>query len=1615
MAAGDKGAAAPVERIARRAARRVRGTRGQRAAAFVRQLYRRAPPEHLAATAPADLLGAALSLFGFLEARRPGRAAVRLLNPDAKQDGWSSPSTVIEVVNDDMPFLVDSVTEALKALDLPPRLVIHPIVMVARDKAGRIVAIGRPSDAPDGWARESAMHIEIPAVDLARRGAEIGRQIEHVLADVRVTVEDWPEMRVRVAEVIAELDTAPPPLPADEIDEGRAFLRWIDSNHFTFLGYRETRFERTRGRTVIHPVPGSARGILRSEKAILIEGTRHAETVPPEIADFLQRPQLLMVNKANRRSTVHRAVQLDTIGVKRFDRHGDVVGDRLFVGLFTSVAYNRAPRDIPLLRRKVAGIVARSGLTPGGHDGKALLNIIETLPRDELFRMSDDDLLATALGVLRLEERPRVALFLHRDPFGRYVSCLIYVPRDRYDTVLRERMQDIVEKAVGGKTDSFAVQLSESALARIHLVVSLPEGKVAPTSQATGEIERRLAEAARNWADELNLALAAAHGEEGGLERFRNYSLAFPPGYRDQFEASSAVDDIAKLEAALATGRLHMSLYRTEGMAKDGLRFKIYTHRGPVPLSDVLPMLENMGFRVIDEVPHEVAPRHAAESFWIHDFGLATKSGGAVDVAELRDRFEDAFARVWSGEVESDGLNRLVVDAGLGWRQVSVLRAWSRYLRQAGIPFSQDYMAETLAANAKVATLIVALFEARFDPDRRRGTEAQAKRLHGQALAALDAVANPDDDRILRRFLNICDSALRTNYYQPDADGALKRYLSFKLDSRKLDDLPLPRPLVEVLVYSPRVEAIHLRGGRVARGGIRWSDRREDFRTEILGLMKAQMTKNAVIVPVGAKGGFVVKRPPVEGGRDALMEEGIACYRIFMQGLLDVTDNLVRGKVVPPERVVRLDDDDPYLVVAADKGTATFSDIANGIAADYGFWLDDAFASGGSAGWDHKKMGITARGAWESVKRHFRELGTDIQAQGFTVVGVGDMSGDVFGNGMLLSPHIKLVGAFNHLHIFVDPDPDPQASLAERKRLFGLARPSWSDYDAKLISKGGGVFDRRAKQIAVTEPMRRAFALGPKESVTPAELVRAMLTAETDLLWFGGIGTFVKSHNETHGEVGDRANDALRVDGREVKARVVGEGANLGVTQLGRIEYALAGGRINTDFIDNSAGVDTSDHEVNIKILLRAAMEETGLTRKKRDRMLAAMTDEVAGLVLLDNYRQATILTHIEAHGAELLDEHARFIRALERAGRLDRAVEFLPDDDTIAERRQKGRGLVRPELAVLLAYGKMALYDALIHSGVPDDSYLTHDIGLYFPTPLRKEYGKQIGKHRLRREISATYLTNSLVNRMGASFVNETAYKTGQPPDRIARAYLMARQVFDVRPLWAEIEALDNKAPAAVQVAMNHEIMALLRRATQWFLRQGLADKPIREVIARFQGGVASLVEGAHALANDELAAAIAARAEHYESGGAPDQLARRVGALEAYASAPDIVRIAEAAKRKVEEVARVYFTLGARFGFTWLRAAAEQVTAESEWQKLALAAVVDDLYVQQCQLASQVIGSANGVREAAAAVTQWERAQNHAAARVVDLLRELHSAGGADLAMLTVATREIRAMVQG
>ncbi|HEX2115683.1 MAG TPA: NAD-glutamate dehydrogenase, partial [Alphaproteobacteria bacterium] len=1175
----------------------------------------------------------------------------------------------------------------------------------------------------------------------------------------------------------------------------------------------------------------------------------------------------------------------------------------------------------------------------------------------------------------------------------------------------RLRFQKILESSFAGNTVAFASHFGEeTALVRVHIVIRTTPGQIPPYS--IPEIVARLTEAARTFSDRLRDALIHAEGEERGLGAWRRYAEAFPVGYRDRFGPEAAVDDIGKIDSVLSGAEaLALNLYRDVDAPDEELRFRIFHKATPLPLSDVLPMLEALGLRVISESAYEIAPAGSDAKAWMHDFTLTLPTGQSIDLGKIKPLFEDAFAGIWAGAIESDGFNKLVIAAQLGAREVSVLRAYAKYLRQAAIPFSQPYMESALGRYPQIARRIIDLFKVLHDPAARRDAEVKSRGLLVEIEHLFDAVTSLDDDRILRRFLNLVRVTLRTNYFQR-VDGKPKPWISFKLDSRKVEDLPLPRPMAEVFVYSPRVEAVHLRGGKVARGGIRWSDRREDFRTEILGLMKAQMVKNAVIVPVGSKGGFFVKRPPApEAGREAAQAEGVECYKTLMRGLLDITDNLTVEGVKPPADVVRHDGDDPYLVVAADKGTATFSDIANAISREYGFWLDDAFASGGSSGYDHKGMGITARGAWEAVKRHFRELGVDVQTQEFTVVGVGDMSGDVFGNGMLRSRKTKLLVAFDHRHVFVDPSPDPEKSFAERERLFKLPRSSWADYDAKLISKGGGVFERTLKSIKLTAEMKALLGVDA-ENLTPAELVKAALKAPVDLLWLGGIGTYVKASDETHAEVGDRANDALRVDGTELRARVVGEGANLGVTQRGRIEYAQAGGRINTDAIDNSAGVDTSDHEVNIKILLGDVVARGDMTLKQRDKLLARMTDEVGALVLRDNYLQTQALSVAESEGATALDAHVRLIRSLEKAGRLNRAIEFLPDDEEIQRRQAAGQGLTRPELAVLLAYAKLTLYDQLLPSDLPDEPAVVDDLLRYFPTPIREQHRESVLRHRLRREIVATVVTNSIVNRTGATFVNEMTERTGATPATIARAYYVVRAVFALRVIWEAIESLDNKVPAATQYRMLRATQRLMERAVLWSVRHGTAGIDVAAEIARYSAGLAELEKAFDSSVEAARVAELAAAAQELTREGVPESLARRIARLSDFASGLDVVRIAEAAKAPVAGVARLYFGIGARLGLDWLRGVAGRVKAETGWQKLAVAATVEDLLALQAELTARAIKAADRIENVEKIAEDWMARHKPGLARFDAVLAELKAAPVPEIAALTVAGRELRAL---
>jgi glutamate dehydrogenase len=1602
------GAAERIEGALDLVRRRVAPERRAATERFVREYFRQVAPEDVESRDSADLYGAALSHWNFGRQRDPGRPRVRAFNPSLDDHGWQSTHTIVEVVTDDMPFLVDSVTMEVNRHGLTLHLFVHPIVRALRDADGVLedVVAGADGGVAAIGRRESFMHVEVDRVADPAALARLAADVERVLGDVRAAVDDWPKMLARLRGIAADLEKAPPPLAPGDLAEGRAFIEWLADNHFTLLGYRCHDLVEADGAPGLAIVPGSGLGILRERGDATM--SQSFQALPPETRARARVPELLIVTKGNSRSTVHRPGYLDYVGVKRFDPAGKVIGEHRFVGLYTSTAYSSTPGTIPLLRTKVANVVARAGVSPGSHAGKALLNILETYPRDELFQIGEEDLLATATGILHLGDRQRFRLFVRRDAFQRFVSCLLYVPREHYNTELRRRWQALLLDAFQGTAADFNVHLSESVLARILITVRTVPGRIPDVNLA--ELETRLAAAARRWEDDLATALVADEGEAEGNRLFRAFGNGFPAGYREDLAPRVAVADVRMLARVAADGALGLNLHRPLEAAPGTLRLRLYHRGGPVPLSDSLPMLERMGLRVLDERPYRVQPAEGAP-VWIHDFGLATGSDRDVDLDAVQGAFEDALARVFAGTVENDDFNRLVLAAGLSAEEVVVLRAYARYLRQTGFPLSQSFIEQTLAAHGPIAAALVRLFRLRFDPAAGAEVDEAEARQFAAIEASLDAVENLSEDRVLRQLLALVLATTRTNFWCTDAAGARRPFLSFKFDPAKIPGLPEPRPMFEIFVCSTRFEGVHLRGGRVARGGLRWSDRPEDFRTEVLGLVKAQMVKNAVIVPVGSKGGFVLKKAPPAADREAYLAEGVACYQDYLRGLLDLTDNLVAGKVVAPPRVRRHDGDDPYLVVAADKGTASFSDHANAISKEYGFWLGDAFASGGSAGYDHKAMGITARGAWESAKRHFRELGVDIQANDFTVVGIGDMSGDVFGNGMLLSKHIRLVAAFDHRHVFIDPAPDPAASWVERERLFRLPRSSWADYDASVISRGGGVWPRTAKSIPLSPEAQAALGV-QAEALTPAELVSAILKAPVDLLYNGGIGTYVKSARESHASVGDRANDAVRVDGRELRCKAVVEGGNLGCTQLGRVEYALAGGRINTDAIDNSAGVDTSDHEVNLKILLGQAIADGELTERQRNKLLADMTVEVAKLVLRDNYFQTQSLSLSGRLGHALLEQQARFIRFLEKAGRLNRALEFLPDDEEIAAREAAGAGLASPERAVLLAYAKIWLYDELLASALPDDPWVATALGRYFPEPARTQFAPHAARHPLRREIIATHVANSMVNRVGSTFVHRLMETTGAAPAEVVRAYLLTREVFDFVGLWQAIEALDNKVPDALQAEMLIETGRTIVRGTAWFLRSRRLGEDMAATIARFRPGVEQVGAVFGSLLEPAARAPIEAQAGGYAAAGVPEAVAVRVAAYDTLFGALDITEIAEGAGRPVSAVAGVYFALAARLGLGWLRGRIATLPADTHWRMLAKGALRDELAELQRAIAGHALASAGAAEATAAIIDAWAARNRSALQRTERMLAELRALPSLDLAMLSVALRELRAL---
>jgi glutamate dehydrogenase len=1586
--------------------------RGMDSRRFLQAYYANVDTTDLAERTPAELAACALSHLLFARQRRRG-ALVRVFNPTLREHGFTSPHTVIEMVNDDMPFLVDSIGLALSRRALTLHFLSHPIFAVTRSADGILRTLQeRGEGSVDKRQRlESFQHIEVDRIVDPAALQALGAEIERSLSDVRVACADWAKMQQAARLTADDLETQGARLDPRDVSETRALLEWMENRHFTFLGYREYRLRGRKGHESLQAVESSGLGILRRGRKQPERGHKQPEGASRILASDIRRrnrsPDLTMVTKANSRSTVHRAGYLDYVGVKHFDAKGRLIGERRFLGLWTSAAYGTNPREIPVVRHKVAQVVKHFALAPDSHDGKALQHILESFPRDELFQASVAELIRIVTGIFGLQERPRVRLLLRRDAFHRFYSCLVYVPREKYNSLARQRIERAIRETFGAFSMESQVHIADSDLARIHIVA-----RTLPTEAARVDIvalERRVAAAVRSWLDGFKSALLARLDEAYALQLFEKYALAFPAAYTEDFQGEAAALDVSFLEAVeKEPARLHLDIYRPEPRRKDKFFLKIFRSQDAIPISDLLPMLENMGLKVIAERPYELE-FVGGQRAWVQDLELVMQAAPYPKFEALDREIKSAFTAVWTGRMDNDGFNQLTLAAGVPWRIVTVLRAYCRYLLQTGLPFSQGYVAQVLLNNAALTRLLADLFVLRFDPATAASTRRGALvRLERRIAATLEEVTRSDEDRILRALRAALSATVRTNAYQPANSGQAKDYLSFKIESQLLRELPLPKPLFEVFVFSPRMEGVHLRMGRVARGGIRWSDRREDFRTEILGLMKAQHVKNTLIVPVGAKGGFVVRRMPAE--REAHQAEVISCYQTLIRGMLDLTDNIVDDKIVPPLGVVRHDSDDPYLVVAADKGTATFSDIANAISEEYGFWLGDAFASGGSAGYDHKKMAITARGAWECVKRHFREIGVDTQTQNFSVAGIGDMAGDVFGNGMLRSPHIRLIAAFNHQHIFLDPQPDAAASFAERERLFNLPRSSWEDYSKDAISKGGGVYLRNAKNLTLSREAQALLELPAQ--VTPNEVIKAILKSHVDLLWNGGIGTYVKASTESHSDVGDRSNDAVRIDARELNCKVIGEGGNLGLSQLGRIEYARRGGRLNTDFIDNSAGVNTSDVEVNLKILLNGAVRAKEITRAGRDRLLIQMTDEVADLVLRNNYLQSQAISTSEFQSKERLSESAYVIRSLVRSGDLNRSLEFLPSEEEIAERRKAGEGLTRPELAIILSYGKIWLYKALINSNVPEDPYLSTELTRYFPAPVQKRFALRLKRHRLRREIISTAITNSLINRMGPVFPVRAQDDTGADPAAIARAYTIAREVFAVRDIWAQIEDLDNRIPAAVQYTAMFQTTRLLRHMSYWLLENRLGGLDIERAVRRYAAPVAELFGEFGAVLGATEQARIAAQRSHLIEQHVPDRLATHIASLEALHCALDLAEVATAARVNIRYAAQAYFDLGERIGLTWVKEQIETLAADGHWQAVARGTLRDNLYALQRKITVGVLACKG--RDAAARVEHWIQRRAAAVESLKRIVVDLRTGAAPDFATLSVALQAVRRLAQ-
>ena len=1565
--------------------------------AFATRLYEDGHLDDLKEFDAGALAESAKNALEFFKAHRPGRAGVQVDNPDTP---GLDDITVINISNDDMPFLLDSILGALNDRSVGIRLVLHPIISTRKDRGGGILEIlphGSGQDLP-GVVRESMIQILADRVASADERKELQSALKSVLDEVRFVVTDWKPMQAALRALIQDYQHMPPPIAVEELAEALEFMQWILDNHFTLMGVRTFDFTGNVAKGDLKPKARDGLGILRNPKVQVLRRGAEMVSYTPELVEFMGTAAPLIITKANVRSNVHRRAHMDYIGIKRFNDDGRLIGELRVVGLFTSTAYTRSPRYIPILRRRVNQVVKRSRFNPESHSGKALINVLETYPRDELFQIDPDLLGEIADGIMQLDERPRPRLFIRVDKFDRFASVLAFFPRDRYTSDVRATVGDMLCEAYEGVVSAFYPSFPEGSLVRVHYIIGHRAGKMPrPTTES---LEQRMVQLIRTWEDRLEDAIAEAAPPAEAAALQKDYLEAFSVSYQAAYEPEQAITDIGRVKTLDDGSDVALVLYRPKNVAGDRVNLKLYHIGDPIRLSDRLPILEQLGLKAIDERTFTI--RTEGASYVLHDIALQTADGEKLNLEARGTLIEDAFQAVWSGQAENDGYNNLVLKAGLSWRETALLRTLGRYLRQAGIPYSDHYLWQALIRHIEIAGDLWSMFEARFatngaaDKAREQAERKFAKRIE----TALAEVPSLDDDRILRRFMNLIQSSLRTNFYQTDEAGNMRPTIAIKINSSLIDELPEPRPYREIFVYAPDVEGIHLRGGPIARGGLRWSDRPEDFRTEVLGLAKAQQVKNAVIVPVGAKGGFVPKKLNSSMSREEFLAEGVRCYKLFITSLVQITDNLKGVKVIPPKGVVRQDGDDPYLVVAADKGTATFSDIANGISEDHDFWLGDAFASGGSAGYDHKKMGITARGGWEAVKRNFREMDIDIQTQPFTAIGCGDMSGDVFGNGMLLSKATKLIAAFDHRDIFIDPDPDPAKSWKERDRMFKLPRSSWQDYNTKLMSKGGGIFPRSLKTIPLSPEMKAMTGLTVK-SCTPNELIKALLKSQCDLLWFGGIGTYVRATHETDADVGDRTNDPLRITAPEVGARVVGEGANLGFTQLARIEFDMHGGRINSDAIDNSAGVNSSDVEVNIKIALGAAEQAGKLSRKARNQLLEKMTDEVADLVLRNNYLQTLAITMALHGGEEEFGFLVRMMQALEANGDLDREVEDLPDNVELADRHAAGKLLTRPEIAVLMAYAKLVLFDQLQESGIASEPYFARDLSDYFPEQMRKKFAKEITGHRLGAEIICTVLANAMINMAGPAYVNRLLEETGAGVADLARAFVAANDVLGLTEIRAEIDALDNKITSETQISLYDELQTALRRQMTWFARNGDWSKGIQPVVTHYGKALSGLAPMFSVVLPERQRERVAEFSDALKAQKVPASLAAKISDLRFLSRSSDVVLVASRTGKPLKDVGQASFAMAHELGIDQIVARTMQIAARDHYERIAINRGVDTVFLALRSIVMQTFSA----RTKGPAMDNWIKANSDALNQARNTVHDMVSGSEFTLARLTLA----------